>query len=325
MVFSDNGSSIGGTPLVRLNSVTRGLGGTVLVKVEGRNPAFSVKDRIGVAMIRDAIDRGLLGPERAIVEATSGNTGIALAFAAAALGIECVLTMPETMSMERRKVLVAFGARLVLTPGPQGMRGALERAEQLVAEDPSRYVMMRQFENPANPGIHRTTTGPEIWEATRGQVDVLVAGVGTGGTLSGIARHFADDRGRRLHSVAVEPAASPVLSQLRAGRPLQPGPHKIQGIGAGFIPKNLDLEMVDQVEPVTDEEAIQMARRLAREEGILCGVSSGAAAAAAVRVARDPRWEGKTLVALLPDAGERYLSGPLFEGLFDQVVQEVAL
>jgi cysteine synthase A len=299
MVFADNASSLGGTPLVRLNSVTRGVGATVLAKVEGRNPAFSVKDRIGVAMIRDAEERGLLHPGRVIVEATSGNTGIALAFAAAARGIGCILAMPETMSLERRKVLLAFGARLMLTPGSQGMRGALERVEQMVAEDPERYLLMRQFENPANPAIHRQTTGPEIWQATEGQVDVLVAGVGTGGTLTGIARHFAEDRGQELYAVAVEPAASPVLTQLRAGRPLQPGPHKIQGLGAGFIPRNLDLERVDQVEAVTDEEALDMARRLAREEGLLCGVSSG-------------------------DAGERYLSGPLFEGLSENL-EEIAL
>ncbi len=302
MVFADNASSLGGTPLVRLNSVTRGVGATVLAKVEGRNPAFSVKDRIGVAMIRDAEERGLLHPGRVIVEATSGNTGIALAFAAAARGIGCILAMPETMSLERRKVLLAFGARLMLTPGSQGMRGALERVEQMVAEDPERYLLMRQFENPANPAIHRQTTGPEIWQATEGQVDVLVAGVGTGGTLTGIARHFAEDRGQELYAVAVEPAA----------------------LGAGFIPRNLDLERVDQVEAVTDEEALDMARRLAREEGLLCGVSSGAAAAAALRVAREPRWEGRTLVCVLPDAGERYLSGPLFEGLSENL-EEIAL
>jgi len=324
MVFPDNASSLGGTPLVRLNSVTRGVGATVLAKVEGRNPAFSVKDRIGVAMIRDAEERGLLKPGRVIVEATSGNTGIALAFAAAARGIGCVLAMPETMSLERRKVLLAFGARLMLTPGAQGMRGALERVEQMVAEDPERFLLMRQFENPANPAIHRQTTGPEIWQATEGKVDVLVAGVGTGGTLSGITRYFADDQDHRLHAVAVEPAASPVLSQLRAGRPLQPGPHKIQGLGAGFIPRNLDLDRVDQVEAVTDEEALEMARRLAREEGLLCGVSSGAAVAAALRVAREPRWEGRTLVCILPDAGERYLSGPLFAGLSENL-EEIAL
>jgi cysteine synthase A len=324
MVFADNASSLGGTPLVRLNSVTHGVGATVLAKVEGRNPAFSVKDRVGVAMIRDAEERGLLHPGRVIVEATSGNTGIGLAFAAAARGIGCILAMPETMSLERRKVLLAFGARLMLTPGPQGMSGALERVEKMVAEDPERYLLMRQFENPANPAIHRQTTGPEIWQATEGRVDVLVAGVGTGGTLTGIARHFAEDRGQELHVVAVEPASSPVLTQFRAGQPLHPGPHKIQGLGAGFIPHNLDMELVDQVEAITDEEALDLTRRLAREEGLLCGVSSGAAVAAALRVAREPRWEGRTVVCVLPDAGERYLSGPLFEGL-DENLEEIAL
>ena len=324
MVFADNASSLGGTPLVRLNSVTHGVGATVLAKVEGRNPAFSVKDRVGVAMIRDAEERGLLHPGRVIVEATSGNTGIGLAFAAAARGIGCILAMPETMSLERRKVLLAFGARLMLTPGPQGMSGALERVEKMVAEDPERYLLMRQFENPANPAIHRQTTGPDIWQATEGRVDVLVAGVGTGGTLTGIARHFAEDRGQELHVVAVEPASSPVLTQFRAGQPLHPGPHKIQGLGAGFIPHNLDMELVDQVEAITDEEALDLTRRLAREEGLLCGVSSGAAVAAALRVAREPRWEGRTVVCVLPDAGERYLSGPLFEGL-DENLEEIAL
>ncbi len=319
MVFPDNTHSIGRTPLIRLNGVARGLGATVLAKVEGRNPAYSVKDRIGVAMLEDAEQRGLLGPGKVIVEATSGNTGIALAFAAASRGLECILAMPETMSLERRKVLRAFGARLMLTPGSQGMRGALDRVEHLVAEDPSRYLLMRQFENPANPAVHRRTTGLEIFEDTGGEVDVLVVGVGTGGTLTGITHHFAKDRGRRLHAVAVEPSASPVLSQHRAGRPLQPGPHKIQGLGAGFLPPNLDMEMVDEVQAVSDEEALTMARRLAREEGILCGVSSGAAVAAALRVARDPRWEGRTVVTVLPDAGERYLSGPLFEGILDDL------
>lgn len=314
MIHQDNSRSIGRTPLIRLNRVVQGA--TVLAKIEGRNPAYSVKDRIGAAMIWDAEERGLLTPGRAIVEATSGNTGIALAFAAASRGIGCILTMPETMSMERRKVLVALGARLILTPGAQGMRGALERAEALVAEDPDRYLLMRQFENPANPRIHQDTTGPEIWQDTEGRVDVLVAGVGTGGTITGVSRHFEQDRGQPLHSVAVEPANSPVISQKLAGRDLQPGPHKIQGLGAGFIPANLDLSVVDAVEQVTDADAIAMARRLAAEEGILCGVSCGAAVVAAERVARDPRWHGKTVVVILPDAGERYLSGPLFEGMF---------
>lgn len=315
-VYEDNSRSIGRTPLVRLNRIVAGAGATVLAKIEGRNPAYSVKCRIGAAMVWDAEQRGLLAPGRAIVEATSGNTGIALAYAAASRGIPCILTMPETMSLERRKVLVALGARLILTPGAQGMRGALERAEALAAEDPDRYLLMRQFENPANPRIHQDTTGPEIWEDTGGQVDVLVAGVGTGGTLTGVSRHFELDRGRSLHTVAVEPANSPVIAQRLAGRELAPGPHKIQGLGAGFLPANLDLGLVDQVEAVTDAEAIAMARRLAAEEGILCGISCGAAVVVADRVARDPRWEGRTVVVILPDAGERYLSGPLFEGMF---------
>jgi cysteine synthase A len=318
-VYDDNTRSIGRTPLVRIRRVTDGAPATVLAKIEGRNPAYSVKCRIGAAMVWDAEQKGLLGPGKAIVEATSGNTGIALAFAAASRGYECVLTMPETMSMERRKVLVAFGAKLILTPGPQGMKGAIAKAEALLESEPGKYVMMRQFENAANPAIHESTTGPEIWEDTGGNVDVLVSGVGTGGTLTGVSRYVERTQGKPLHTVAVEPVLSPVISQTLAGQPLAPSPHKIQGIGAGFVPKNLDLSFVDQVETVTNEESIAMARRLAREEGILCGVSCGAAMAAAARVARDPRWEGKTIVVVLPDAGERYLSGPLFEGMFAEV------
>jgi cysteine synthase A len=263
--------------------------------------------------------RGLLGPGKAIVEATSGNTGIALAFAAASRGIECVLTMPETMSMERRKVLTALGAKLVLTEGAKGMKGAIAKAEQLAAESPDRYVAVRQFENPANPAIHETTTGPEIWEDTGGDVDVFVAGVGTGGTITGVSRYFEKTRGKALHSVAVEPIHSPVITQTRAGQDVAPGPHKIQGIGAGFVPKNLDLSIVDQVETVSNDEAIAMARRLAKEEGILCGISCGAAMTAAVRLANDPKWKGRTIVVVLPDSGERYLSGALFEGMFGEV------
>ncbi len=319
-VYEDNSRSIGHTPLVRVSRVTKGSGATVLAKIEGRNPAYSVKCRIGAAMVWDAEARGLLGPGKAIVEATSGNTGIALAFAAASRGIECVLTMPETMSVERRKVLVAFGAKLVLTPGPQGMKGAIAKAEEIAAAEPQKYVLMRQFENPANPDIHEKTTGPEIWEDTGGNVDVLVAGVGTGGTITGVSRYFEKTKQKPLHSVAVEPVHSPVITQARAGQELTPGPHKIQGIGAGFVPKNLDLSFVDQVEQVTNDEAIAMARRLAREEGILCGVSCGAAMTAAARLANDPKWAGKTIVVVLPDAGERYLTGPLFEGMFDEVV-----
>ena len=318
-VFEDNTQSIGRTPLIRINRLNAGGGATILAKIEGRNPAYSVKCRIGAAMVWDAEQRGTLKPGMAIVEATSGNTGIALAFAAAARGYECVLTMPETMSMERRKVLVAFGAKLVLTPGAKGMKGAIAKAEELAAADPQKYVLMKQFENPANPAIHEKTTGPEIWDDTDGAVDVFVSGVGTGGTLTGVARYIKKTRGKPIVSVAVEPAHSPVISQTLAGQPLAPAPHKIQGLGAGFVPKNLDLTLVDRVELVTNEESIAMARRLAREEGILCGISCGAAMAAALRLAREPKLAGKTIVVVLPDAGERYLSGALFEGLFDDV------
>jgi cysteine synthase len=271
----------------------------------------------------DAEQRGALGPGKTIVEATSGNTGIALAFAAASRGVECVLTMPETMTMERRKVLSAFGAKLVLTPGAQGMKGAIAKAEEIAASDPGRYVLMRQFENPANPSIHETTTGPEIWDATDGNVDVLVSGVGTGGTITGVSRYWEQKRGKKLHSVAVEPTHSPVITQTMRGEEVKPAPHKIQGIGAGFVPKNLELSLVDQVEQVTNDEAIAMARRLAKEEGILCGISCGAAMVVALRLAADPTWEGKTIVVILPDSGERYLSGALFEGMFDEVVNAV--
>jgi cysteine synthase A len=319
-VYEDNSRSIGRTPLVRISRLTRGSNATVLAKIEGRNPAYSVKCRIGAAMVWDAEQRGVLSPGKAIVEATSGNTGIALAFAAAARGYECVLTMPETMSIERRKVLVAFGAKLVLTPGPLGMKGAIARAEELAAQAPDKYVLMRQFENPANPKIHEDTTGPEIWEDTGGDVDVFVAGVGTGGTITGVSRFFEKTRGKSLHSVAVEPSHSPVISQTLKGEAPTPSPHKIQGIGAGFVPKNLDTAFVDQVEQVSNDDAIAMARRLAKEEGILAGISCGAAMVAALRVAGDPKWAGKTIVVVLPDAGERYLTSALFEGLFDEVV-----
>jgi cysteine synthase len=324
-IFEDNSRSIGRTPLVKLRRVTVGAGATVLAKIEGRNPAYSVKCRIGASMIWAAEQRGELTPGKAIIEATSGNTGIALAFAAASRGIECVLTMPETMSMERRKVLIAFGAKLVLTPGPAGMKGAIAKAEEIAAAEPHRYALMRQFDNPANPAIHETTTGPEIWQDTDGNVDVLVAGVGTGGTITGISRFWQNTKGKALHSVAVEPIHSPVISQTRAGEEVKPGPHKIQGIGAGFVPKNLDLSIVDEVATVSNDEAIAMARRLAKEEGILVGISCGAAATVAVRLANDPKWAGKTIVVVLPDSGERYLSGALFEGLFDEVVNAVAI
>jgi cysteine synthase len=318
-IFEDNTKSIGRTPLVRINRLDASSGAVVLAKIEGRNPAYSVKCRIGSAMVWDAEERGTLKPGMSIVEATSGNTGIALAFAAAARGYGCVLTMPDTMSMERRKVLVAFGAKLVLTPGAKGMKGAIAKADELAASDPGRYLLMKQFENPANPAIHEKTTGPEIWDDTDGKVDIFVSGVGTGGTLTGVSRYIKKTRGKQILTVAVEPTHSPVITQTLAGQPLAPSPHKIQGIGAGFVPKNLDLSCVDRVEQVTNEESIDMARRLAREEGLLSGISSGAALAAALRLAREPSNKGKTLVVILPDAGERYLSGALFAGLFEEV------
>jgi len=318
-VYDDNSLSIGHTPLIRINRMNAGSGATILAKIEGRNPAYSVKCRIGAAMVWDAEQRGALKPGMSIVEATSGNTGIALAFAAASRGYECILTMPETMTMERRKVLAAFGAKLILTPGAKGMKGAIAKAEELAASDPKKYLLMRQFENPANPAIHEKTTGPEIWDDTEGKVDFFVAGVGTGGTLTGVSRYIKKTRGKAIITVAVEPTHSPVISQTLAGQPLAPTPHKIQGIGAGFVPKNLDLSMVDRVEQVSNDEAIATARRLAREEGILCGISCGAAAAVALRIAREPASAGKTIVVILPDAGERYLSGALFEGLFEDV------
>ncbi len=317
-VYADNSLSIGRTPLVKLNRVTDGAKATVLAKIEGRNPAYSVKCRIGASMIWDAEQRGILKPGKELVEPTSGNTGIALAFVAAARGYPITLTMPETMSIERRKVLKIFGAKLVLTEGAKGMKGAVAKAQEIAASDPDRYVLLQQFENPANPKIHFETTGPEIWEDTGGTIDVLVSGVGTGGTITGVSRYIKQEKGKPIISIAVEPAASPVITQTLRGEPVQPGPHKIQGIGAGFIPGTLDLSVVDRVEQVTNEEAMEMARRLAREEGILSGISCGAAAAVAVRVAKEPEMEGKTIVVVLPDAGERYLSSALFEGLFNE-------
>ncbi len=313
--FEDNSLSIGHTPLVRLNKVTEGVRATVLAKIEGRNPAYSVKCRVGAAMVWDAEKRGVLGSGKELIEPTSGNTGIALAFVGAARGYPVTLTMPETMSTERRKVLVALGAKVVLTPGAGGMKAAIAKADEILASDPGKYVLLQQFKNPANPRIHEETTGPEIYDDTDGKVDVVVAGVGSGGTITGISRCIKQRRGKPIVSVAVEPGGSPVISQALAGETRQPGPHKIQGIGAGFIPETLDLSVVDRVEQVTDEEAIEMARRLAREEGILCGISCGAAAAAAVRLAKLPEFEGKTIVTILPDAGERYLSSVLFEGI----------
>ncbi|MFO0691285.1 MAG: cysteine synthase A [Myxococcota bacterium] len=316
-LFEDNARSIGGTPLVRLNRIHGGAKATILAKIEGRNPAYSVKCRLGAALVWDAEKRGVLKPGKSIVEPTSGNTGIALAFVAAARGYPITLTMPETMSLERRKLLVAYGATLVLTEGARGMKGAIEKAEEIAASDPDRWVLLQQFKNPANPAIHEETTGPEIWNDTNGQVDVFVSGVGTGGTITGVSRYLKRTRGRNVLSVAVEPTASPVITQTRAGESLKPGPHKIQGIGAGFIPDNLDVSLIDAVEQVSNEEAVDYARRLAREEGILSGISSGAAAAAAVRLAKRPEHAGKTIVTILPDSGERYLSSILFEGLFD--------
>jgi cysteine synthase A len=315
--FADNSLSIGRTPLVKLNRILDGAPATVLAKIEGRNPAYSVKCRIGAALIQDAEKRGVLGPGKELVEPTSGNTGIALAFVAAARGIPLTLTMPETMSIERRKLLAAYGAKLVLTEGARGMSGAIAKAEEIAAADPDKYVLLQQFKNPANPAIHEATTGPEIWDDTDGAIDILVAGVGTGGTITGISRYLKRTRGKAIQSVAVEPAASPVLSQKRAGADLKPAPHKIQGIGAGFVPEVLDLSLVDSIEQVTNEEAIDYARRLTREEGILSGISSGAAVAAAARLAKKPDNAGKILVVILPDSGERYLSSVLFEGLFD--------
>jgi len=314
-IYNDNSQSIGNTPLVRLNTLTKGAKATVLAKIEGRNPAYSVKCRIGAAMVWDAEKRGILKPGVEIIEPTSGNTGIALAYVAAARGYKLTLTMPETMSIERRRVLAAFGATLVLTPGAEGMKGAIKRAEDIAASDPAKYFLPQQFKNPANPAIHEATTGPEIWNDTDGRIDVLVAGVGTGGTITGISRYIKNTRGRKIVSVAVEPKESPVISQKRAGQELKPGPHKIQGIGAGFIPDTLDLSIVDRVEQVESAEAVAVARRLAREEGILVGISCGAATAVAIRLAHLDEFAGKTIVVILPDAGERYLSTVLFEGI----------
>lgn len=316
-VYDDNTLSIGRTPLVRLNRVTDGGKATLLAKIEGRNPAYSVKCRIGAAMVWDAEKRGVLKPGKELIEPTSGNTGIALAFVAAARGYPITLTMPETMSLERRKVLQALGATLVLTEGPKGMAGAIAKAEEIAASDPQRYVLLQQFKNPANPDIHFRTTGPEIWDDTDGTIDVLVSGIGTGGTITGVSRYIKKEKGKKILSVGIEPTNSPVITQQLAGQPLKPGPHKIQGLGAGFIPETLDVGMLDRVELVSNEESIEMARRLSREEGILSGISCGAAAAVAVRLGKLPEFAGKTIVVVLPDAAERYLSSVLFEGFFD--------
>ena len=315
--FDDNTFSIGNTPLVRINRITKGLKATILGKVEGRNPSYSVKCRIGASMVWTAEREGRLKPGMEIIEPTSGNTGIALAFVAAARGYKVNIAMPETFSIERRKVLAILGANLILTPGAKGMKGAIEEAERIASSD-RKYFLPQQFKNPANPEIHFKTTGPEVWEQTGGKIDVLVSGVGTGGTITGVSRYIKGEKKRKIVSVAVEPMESPVITQRLAGQELKPGPHKIQGIGAGFIPDTLDLTVVDRVEQVNSDEAIEYSRRLAREEGILSGVSSGAAIAAALRLARLREFEGKMIVAILPDSGERYLSGPLFQGLFDE-------
>lgn len=312
-IFADNSQSIGNTPLIRLNHF--GNNGNIVVKVEGRNPSFSVKCRIGANMVWQAEKDGILTKGKEIVDATSGNTGIALAYVAAARGYKITLTMPETMSAERKRLLRALGVNLVLTEGAKGMKGAIAKAEEIAASDPSRYVTLKQFENPANPAIHQQTTGPEIWNATEGKIDVLVAGVGTGGTITGVSRYIKQDQGKAIVSVAVEPAESPVITQTLAGQEVKPAPHKIQGIGAGFIPKNLDLNLVDRVETVDSETAINTARRLMAEEGILAGISSGAAVAAADRIAKLPEFADKLIVVILPSAAERYLSTLLFEGI----------
>ena len=314
-IYADNSLSIGRTPLVRLNRVGAEQGATILAKIEGRNPAYSVKCRIGSSMIWDAEEKGLLGPGKELIEPTSGYTGIALAFVAAARGIPITLTLPDTMSIERRKVLKAFGANLVLTPGAKGMGGAIAEAEAIAASDPDRYLLLHQFKNPANPAIHVKTTGPEIWDDTDGDVDVFVSGVGTGGTITGVSQYFKEIRGKQIISVAVEPEDSPVITQKLAGEILEPGPHKIQGIGAGFIPDTLNLDLVDRVEQVSNDEAIEYARRLAGEEGILVGISCGAAMAVAARLAAQQEFKGKTIVVVLPDSGERYLSSVLYEGI----------
>jgi cysteine synthase len=317
-IYEDNTFSIGRTPLVRLNRVTDGAKATVVAKIEGRNPASSVKCRIGASMVWDAEERGILTPGKELIEPTSGNTGIALAFVAAARGYSITLTMPETFSIERRKVLKALGANLVLTDGALGMAGSIAKAEEIVAADPQHYLMLQQFKNPANPEIHFRTTGPEIWDDTNGGIDVLVSGIGTGGTISGVSRYVKCEKGKKILSVGVEPAKSPVITQHLAGQPLRPGPHPIQGIGAGFIPATLDLSLVDRIEQVSNEETLEMSRRLAKEEGILAGISCGAAVSVAMRLGKLPEFAGKLIVAVLPDLAERYLSTTLFENLFDE-------
>lgn len=321
-IFADNAQAIGNTPLVRINRLGPA-GVTILAKIEGRNPAYSVKCRIGASMIWDAEERGVLKPGMTIVEPTSGNTGIGLAFVAAARGYKLLLTMPASMSLERRKVLKALGAELVLTEPAKGMKGAIDKAAEIAASDTNTYFMPQQFNNPANPAIHEKTTGPEIWNDTDGAIDVLVSGVGTGGTITGVSRYIKQTQGKAILSVAVEPISSPVISQTLAGEEVKPSPHKIQGIGAGFVPSNLDLNMVDRVEQVSDDDAKAVALRLMREEGILCGISCGAAMAVALRLANEPDMQGKIIVVILPDSGERYLSSMLFSDMFtDQELQQ---
>jgi cysteine synthase A len=314
-IYADNSQSIGNTPLIKLNHVTEGAKATVLAKIEARNPAYSVKCRIGANMIWDAEKRGVLKPGVEIIEPTSGNTVIALAYVAAARGYKLTLTMPETMSIERRRVLAALGANLILTPGAEGMKGAINRAEEIATAEPEKYFLPQQFKNPANPEIHEKTTGPEIWNDTDGAIDVFVSGVGTGGTITGVSRYIKNTKGKKIISVAVEPKESPVISQKLAGQEIKPAPHKIQGIGAGFIPDTLDLSLVDRVEQVSSDEALEFAKRLAKEEGLLVGISCGAAVAAAVRLAKLDEFAGKTIVVILPDGAERYLSTALFEGI----------
>ena len=321
-VYADNSQAIGNTPLVRLNNVTKGCKATVLAKIEGRNPAYSVKCRIGANMIWDAEKRGELTEGKVIVEPTSGNTGVALAFTAAARGYKLVLTMPESMSIERRRVIAVLGAEIVLTEAAKGMPGAIAKAKEIAATDPGKYFMPGQFENPANPEIHQKTTGPEIWNDCEGAIDVLVAGVGTGGTITGVSRYIKNEQGKAIESVAVEPSHSPVITQTMNGEEVKPGPHKIQGIGAGFIPKNLDLSVVDKVEQVTNDESVEMALRLAKEEGLLVGISCGAAAAAAIRLAKQDAYAGKTIVVVLPDLAERYLSSVMFADVPTGIIEQ---
>jgi len=321
-VYADNSQAIGNTPLVRLNHVTKDCKATVLAKIEGRNPAYSVKCRIGANMIWDAEKRGVLSEGKTIVEPTSGNTGIALAFTAAARGYKLILTMPESMSIERRRVMAVLGAELILTEAAKGMPGAIAKAKEIADSDPAKYFMPGQFDNPANPEIHEKTTGPEIWNDCDGAIDVLVAGVGTGGTITGVSRYIKQEKGKAITSVAVEPSHSPVITQTMNGEALKPGPHKIQGIGAGFIPKNLDLSVVDRVEQVTNEESIEMALRLAQEEGLLVGISCGAAAAAAIRLAQQDEFAGKTIVVVLPDLAERYLSSVMFADVPTGIIEQ---